>query len=181
MFLSILLDIQRSRSSNQKPAMRVAVNAQVLEWALDRSHRRENLEQKFPKLPAWRDGVACPTFRQLQDFAKAAAVPFGYLLLQVPPEEQLPVANFRTLPGEAGQSLSPQLIDTIQTMQRRQVWMREYLIAEGHDRLPFVASKTADADPAVVARDIRQTVGIDEYCALTVPNWTDALRAACIR
>jgi Zn-dependent peptidase ImmA (M78 family) len=177
MFLSILLDIQQSRSPNQKPAMRVAVNAQVLEWALDRSHRRENLEQRFPKLHAWRDGVALPTFRQLQDFAKAAAVPFGYLLLQTPPQEQLPVANFRTLPGEVGQSISPELIDTIQIMQRRQVWMREYLIAEGHDRLPFVASDTLDVDPVKIARNIRETLGMDEHWASTVPNWTEALRA----
>lgn len=157
--------------------MRISVNAQVLDWALDRSRRRENLEQRFPKLPEWRDGAVFPTFRQLQEFAKAAAVPFGYLLLQSPPEEQLPVTNFRTLPSDFGRSFSSELIDTIQTMQRRQVWMREYLIAEGHERLPFVASKTAEVDSVTIARNIRETLGIDEHWASVLPNWTDALRA----
>lgn len=157
--------------------MKVAVNAHVLEWALDRSRRRESLERKFPKLSGWRDGDALPTFRQLQDFAKAAAVPFGYLLLQKPPVEQLPVANFRTVSAESGFGLSPELIDTIQAMQRRQVWMREYLIAEGHDRLPFVGSRRIDTEPAEIARNIRTVLGIDESWAANQPNWGEALRA----
>lgn len=157
--------------------MKVAVNAHVLEWALDRSRRRESLERKFPKLSGWRDGDALPTFRQLQDFAKAAAVPFGYLLLQKPPVEQLPVANFRTVSAESGFGLSPELIDTIQAMQRRLVWMREYLIAEGHDRLPFVGSRRIDTEPAEIARNIRTVLGIDESWAANQPNWGEALRA----
>jgi Zn-dependent peptidase ImmA (M78 family) len=157
--------------------MKVAVNAHVLEWALDRSRRRESLERKFPKLSGWRNGDALPTFRQLQDFAKAAAVPFGYLLLQKPPAEQLPVANFRTVSAESGSGLSPELIDTIQAMQRRQVWMREYLIAEGHDRLPFVGSRRIDTEPAEIARNIRAVLGIDESWAANQPNWSEALRA----
>lgn len=157
--------------------MKVAVNAHVLEWALERSRRRESLERKFPKLSGWRDGDALPTFRQLQDFAKAAAVPFGYLLLQKPPVEQLPVANFRTVSAESGSGLSPELIDTIQAMQRRQVWMREYLIAEGHDRLPFVGSRRIDTEPAEIARNIRGVLGIDESWAANQPNWGEALRA----
>lgn len=157
--------------------MRITVNAQVLEWALDRSRRRENLEQRFPKLQEWLDGAVFPTFRQLQDFAKAAAVPFGYLLLQSPSEEKLPVADFRTLPGEAGGGFSSELIDTIQSMQRRQAWMREHLIAEGHARLPYIGSGTVLDNPVTIARNIRQTLGIDEHWASAWPNWTDALKA----
>jgi len=157
--------------------MKVAVNAHVLEWALDRSRRRESLEQKFPKLSGWRDGDVLPTFRQLQAFAKEAAVPFGYLLLQKPPVEQLPVANFRTVSAESGSGLSPELIDTVQAMQRRQVWMREYLIAEGHDRLPFVGSCRIDTDPFAVARNIGAVLGIDESWAANQPNWGEALRS----
>ena len=86
--------------------MRVSVNAQVLGWALDRSQRRENLEQKFPKLAEWLAG-ASPTFKQLQQFASAAAVPFGYLLLEAPPEEQLPIANYRTPNRQARTPIQP--------------------------------------------------------------------------
>ena len=155
--------------------MRVSVNAQVLDWALDRSQRRENLEQKFSKLADWSEG-APPTFKQLQQFARAAAVPFGYLLLQAPPEEQFPIANYRTLTGEPERQFSPELIDTIQLMQRRQVWMREYLIAEGHDRLSFVGSVTPSGDPAVIAQHIRRAIGIEEDWAQRQPSWTVALK-----
>lgn len=156
--------------------MRIPINAQLLDWALDRSRRREALEHKFEKLPDWQQGLVLPTFRQLQEFAKAAAVPFGYLLLQNPPEEQLPIANFRTVTEDARRGFSPELIDTIHAMQRRQLWMREYLIAEGHDRRPFVGSVTPDVDPVTVARKIHSVLGIGEHWASTQQNWSEALR-----
>jgi Zn-dependent peptidase ImmA (M78 family) len=157
--------------------MRVPVNGQVLDWALDRSRRRETLEHKFEKLSEWQQGIVLPTFKQLQEFAKAAAVPFGYLLLQNPPEEQLPIANFRTGTEDTGRGFSPELIDTIHTMQRRQLWMRENLIAEGHDRLHFVGSLTANTNPVTAARQIRGVLGIDEHWASAQQNWGEALRA----
>ena len=155
--------------------MRVSVNAQGLGWALDRSQRRENLEQKFPKLAEWLAG-ASPTFKQLQQFASAAAVPFGYLLLEAPPEEQLPIANYRTLTGKPEHQFSPELIDTIHLMQRRQVWMKEYLISEGHGRLSFVGSDTPDGDPVTIAQKIRCAIGIEEDWAQRQSSWTVALK-----
>jgi len=155
--------------------MRVSVNTQVLDWALDRSQRRENLEQKFPKLAEWLEG-APPTFKQLQQFASAAAVPFGYLLLNTPPEEHFPIANYRTINVEPDRQFSPELIDTIQQMQRRQIWMREYLISEGHGRLSFVGSDTLSEDPVVIARHIRSAIGIEEDWAHRQATWTVALK-----
>ena len=93
--------------------MRIAITPQVLEWAIQRSRRQEKLEHKFKKMGEWLSGSAQPTFLQLQEFAKAAAVPFGYLLLTSPPEERLPITNFRTLTSETVQELSPELLDTV--------------------------------------------------------------------
>jgi len=80
-------------------AVRVPVKPELLRWACERSKRdRTYLEKKFPKLPAWESGTAQPTLKQLEDFAKATYTPFGYLFLDAPPEETLPISDFRTLP-----------------------------------------------------------------------------------
>ena len=100
--------------------MRIAITPQVLEWAIQRSRRQEKLEHKFKKIGEWLSGTAQPTFLQLQEFAKAATVPFGYLLLTNPPEERLPITNFRTLTSGTVQDFSPELLDTVYKMQQRQ-------------------------------------------------------------
>lgn len=163
--------------------MRIAPNTLVLEWAARRSGNRADLERKFPKLPEWLSGAVQPTLRQLEAFAKAAAVPFGYLLLAEPPEEQLPIPHFRTLGREPLRQASPDLIETIQTMQQRQAWLREYLIEQGHEPLPFVASAalrrsapSGAESPVTIARRIRETLGLEETWAARQPTWTAALR-----
>ena len=156
--------------------MRIAVTPEVIEWALQRSCRQEKLEQKFTKIGEWLAGTVQPTFRQLQEFAKAAAIPFGYLLLDAPPTEHFPIANYRTLTNGQERQFSPELIDTIQLMQRRQAWMRDYLISEGHGRLSFVGSDRPNGDPIIIAQHIRHTIGIDEEWAQREPSWKEALK-----
>lgn len=156
--------------------MRIALSSQVLEWAVQRSHRRENLEHKFPKLGEWLSGTVQPTFRQLQDFAKAAAVPFGYLLLPTPPEEKLPITNFRTLSGEPQQGCSTELLDSVYHMLHRQEWLRDCLTDQGHDPLPFVGSASLNDSPDIVAAQIRTVLGIHSDWAKEQTSWSDALR-----
>jgi len=121
---------------------RVAVEPALLRWARTRAGRTvEDLARRFPKLEQWESRQVTPTLRQLEDYAKATNAPFGYLLLPHPPEEQLPVPIFRTVRDAARiDRPSPELIDTIQMMQRRQTWMRELLLEEGEPPLPFVGS-----------------------------------------
>ncbi|MFO0244704.1 MAG: helix-turn-helix domain-containing protein [Betaproteobacteria bacterium] len=56
------------------------------------------LGTKPDRVAAWEAGEARPTFRQAQDLAHALHVPFGYLFLAEPPEEELPIPDRRTLP-----------------------------------------------------------------------------------
>jgi Zn-dependent peptidase ImmA (M78 family) len=62
-------------------------------------------------------------------------------------------------------------------MQRRQAWMREFLIDQDQDRLPFVGSARSNESPRTVAEHIRRSLGFDEGWAAQQPTWTDALRA----
>lgn len=78
--------------------MRVEVNPGLLRWAAERSKiETADLEKRFPKFREWQAGDRLPTLRQLEDFARATHTPVGYLFLDEPPKEQLPVPDFRTI------------------------------------------------------------------------------------
>jgi len=158
---------------------RVAVATGVLRWAVERASRSgrsvDKLQKKFPKIGQWLSGESQPTLRQLEELAKATLTPFGFFFLQEPPEDRMPVPHFRTLRHEAPSKPSPDLLETVQTMQRRQDWMREFLIEEGQDPLPFVNSTGIDEEPSSIAQRVRHTVGFDDGWAAVQPTWTDAL------
>ncbi len=155
---------------------RVTVSGSVLRWALDRSGRPEGIEEKFPKLARWLQGEDQPTLRQLEQLARATWTPLGYFFLPEPPEDRLPIPHFRTLKHEPLRRPSPDLLETVQTMERRQGWMRESLIEQGQEPLPFVRSAGLEAEPQRLARDIGRVLGLEQGWAANQPTWTAALR-----
>ncbi|HMT20797.1 MAG TPA: ImmA/IrrE family metallo-endopeptidase [Promineifilum sp.] len=157
--------------------MKIAPNPKVLKWAVERSGNEDTLEHKFPKLPDWLDGSLQPTLRQLEGFAKAASVPFGYLLLQEPPQEKLSIPLFRTVDDQPTYHSGPDLLETVHLMQLRQDWMREYLIDQEAQPLPFVRSASPKDSPVQIAAKIRTALGLSETWASKYSTWTDALRA----
>ncbi len=156
---------------------RVAVNERVLGWAIERSGRPfDVLEQKFPRIRQWETGKDQPTLRQLEELAKATLTPLGYFFLSAPPEERLPIPHFRTL-GDANLSgPSPNLLETVQIMERRQAWMREFVLDQGQERLPFVRSARIGDEPHNVARHMQGTLGFADGWAGANATWSDALR-----
>jgi len=156
---------------------RVAVEPTLLEWALARSGLTpKDLQDDFPHIIQWLAGESYPTLRQLESLARATHTPLGYLLLKEPPEETFPVPYFRTQGDERVSKPSPDLLETIQTMQRRQVWMREFLLDEGQERLSFVGTTQREEDSALIARRIRREMGLNHGWADQQATWEDALR-----
>lgn len=154
----------------------VSVKPELLRWAIDRSRLPfDDLQRSFPKLGAWIRGECPPTFKQLEKFAKKTMTPFGYLFLDSPPDEKLPIPDFRTVGDSPIDRPSPNLIDTIHTMQRRQDWMREYVIDEGQDPLDFVGSAAISENKVALAARIRKTLGLDSDWAGLYGTWEDAL------
>jgi Zn-dependent peptidase ImmA (M78 family) len=153
------------------------VSKKILDWALDRSGLTlSELEGKFPRMRQWVDGEKQPTLRQLESLAKLTLTPFGFFFLKEPPVERLPVPYFRTLGDEASYSTSPDLLETIHTMQQRQDWLREFLVDQGIEALPFVRSRRLDEPPASVGQQIREALHLDMGWAAQQPSWTEALR-----
>src|SRR3989442_797126 len=116
---------------------RVAVKPELLRWARERSGLTTTaLEERFPKYPAWESGLAQPTLKQLESLARKTLTPLGYFFLPEPPEDKLPIPDFRTLRDAPVLRPSPNLLETLHMMQRRQGWMRDFLIEQGEKPLP---------------------------------------------
>lgn len=156
----------------------VNVQPELLRWALDRAHLApSDLEKAFPQYEDWESGDRRPTMRQLERFAKRTHTPLGLLFLAKPPVETLPIPDFRTVKDKAVAHPSPDLLQTIYTMQQRQAWAREFLIDEGAEPLDFVGSASLDTGIEGVASMMRQRLGLQDAWAAGEPTWTAALSA----
>ena len=157
--------------------IRASVNPDLFRWARERAGvPLEDLAVKFRKLPEWEVGQAQPTLKQAEAFARAVHAPVGYLFLSEPPEEALPIPDFRTFAGHAVTRPSPNLLDTIYACQERQSWYRDFVRVAGERKLEFVGSTPVEAPPEVVAAQMRKTLGFDLAARRECPTWTDALR-----
>ena len=157
--------------------IRVPVNPELLRWARERAGvAQEELLAKFKRLPEWEDGRTSPTLKQAEAFARALHVPVGYLFLSKPPEEVLPIPDFRTFAGQEITRPSPNLLDTIYACQERQSWYRDFARIVGEPDLGFVGSVSTEASPESVAAQMRKTLGFDLAVRRQCPTWTDALR-----
>ena len=157
--------------------VRVAINPELLQWARGRAGRGlQDLEGKFPKLSSWETGEVQPTLKQVEAFARAVHVPVGYLFLSTPPEEALPIPDFRTVADQAVASPSPDLLDMIYACQERQSWYREYARVLGQSNLAFIGSATHDMRPETVADRMRETLSFQVAARRESLTWEDALR-----
>lgn len=155
---------------------RVPVRPELLRWARDRSRiAPERLEKRFPHLRAWERQEGRPTLRQLEGFAKATRTPIGFLFLTAPPEQPLPIPDFRTIADQPIARPSPDLLDTLYLCQERQAWYREYALAEGEAPLPFVGSGSASEDVETAASRIRRILRLDMEERRNLKSGTDAL------
>ncbi len=157
---------------------RIDANPAVLRWARERAGLGcDDLQDRFPKLADWEAGLARPTFRQLENFAKVTRTPFGFLFLSEPPQMRLPLADFRTIRNRRPRAVSPELIDTIYLMQRRQAWLRQERIDGEVEPLDFVGAARLTDDPAATGQRMRYKLGFTDVWANQVPSWQAAVGA----
>ena len=157
---------------------RVDVNPNILQWAAERSGTSEIIEKRFPHWLKWIKNESQPTLKQLEKVAKATATPLGYFFLQKPPIERLPIPHFRTVNDHQTDNPSPNLLETVQLMERRQERLREYYIDNRYDPLSFVGSKNIDHNPEDIAKEIKEALGLKHGWASQCRTWEDALRMA---
>lgn len=150
--------------------LRVRVSAEVLEWLADRSGKEpEELRQTHPKWDAWLSGNVDPTMKQARDLARAAGVPFGYLLLRRPPELSLPVPDFREGFSRDLGKPSSDLLAVVHQSLRRQDWYRDY--AEDNS-LPEVEAVGDGADLPVEVVAAQMRTALDFEVSSRKGNWS---------
>jgi Zn-dependent peptidase ImmA (M78 family) len=155
----------------------VSVKPELIRWAIDRSRLPlDELTTAFPKLDQWLGGKHQPTYRQLEQFAHRTMTPLGYLFLDDPPDEKLAIPDFRTVGDTPIDRPSPNLLETIQVMKRRQAWMRDYLLEQGQEPLDFVASSKQTRNVVSLAARMREKLGLNTDWAAVHATWEDALR-----
>jgi Zn-dependent peptidase ImmA (M78 family) len=161
------------------PPVRIQVKPDIIDWALTRSGHSVELLEKFPGIPLWKSGERLPTINQLEKFASASYTPFGYFFLDSAPVDKLPIPDFRTVADKEVTRPSPNLIDTVHMMERRQEWLSEYLQSQGepeNDFVGWISGPTADtATIENYAQALREALGLRVDWAYECRNWTEAL------
>jgi Zn-dependent peptidase ImmA (M78 family) len=156
--------------------MRVDVRPEMIRWARERAGRSlESLQGRFPRIDRWESGELAPTLKQLEAFSSAVWVPVGYLFLDAPPREDVPIPDFRS--GRARAEMpSPNLLDTVYMCQARQAWYADWARTSGEPPKAFVGSLTTETPVIQAAAAIRERLGFDLEARRRCPTWTDALR-----
>ena len=142
------------------------INPAQLRWARERvglslEDAASSASVKPEQLSAWESGERRPTFRQAQSLAQHFHAPFGYLFLNAPPQELLPLPDLRTVAGAGVPRPSVDLLDTVRIALQRQAWYLEYQRDQGLQPLPFVGRFDLAADPRTVAADIRAVLAVE--------------------
>ncbi len=158
----------------------VAIRPPVLEWAQRRSGRdASEIRERFVKWDHWLTEEQHPTFSDVEKIANFTRVPVGYLFLTEPPQEELPIPDFRVGRG-AAENPSDDLLETIYLNQLRQEWYEDYLAEIGDDDpLPFVGS-ARDFSVEIAARTITDALDYGISKRLTMRS-IDEARAHLIR
>lgn len=159
--------------------MQVALVPQILQWARERAGlTQDDLARKVgvkaERVQEWED-TGRLAFGQVQKLAKATYTPFGQLYLSAPPEDRLPIPDFRTVGSAEMRRPSPNLIDVLDDTLQRQDWFREYLRNDGEERLGFVASMDINTPIAQAAGAVRAVVAFDVAARANARTWEEAL------
>ena len=159
--------------------LQITLQPDVLRWARERAKLQpEELAKKMgvkrhERVLEWeRDGVI--SVAQVDKLAKCTYTPLGFLYSKEPPDDRLPIADFRTREGTPPPS--PDLLDTVYLMQRRQGWMRDELIEDGAEPLDFVGAYGLDSRPRHVASAMREALQLPNGWAQAEGTKSDALR-----
>lgn len=155
----------------------VNVNPEVLRWARERAAvETATLSNRFPRYQEWENGTAQPTLKQLERLARTLHASVGYFFLPDPPEEELPIPDFRTVGNKRSGRPSVSLLDTVYLCQQRQDWYRDFARMEGEDPVPFVGSATPESPVRSTAEEMRTVLRFDLEERRSAATWTDALR-----
>lgn len=151
---------------------RIIVRPEILNWAIKNSGLSiEELSSDYKKINSWIEGNSGPTINQAMALSRKLRIPFGYLLLEKIPFENISVVEFRTVDSKELDQPSRELIDTIKDMEIKQFWMQDYLVKEGYQENTLAGRRTFDREINLndVVKDIREIISLET-------NWFNTLK-----
>lgn len=152
------------------------INKDIIEWAIIRNgFSLEEFYAQNPTVESWIKGEKFPTIKQLESFTHKVHVPFGYMFLPAPPEENISLPFFRTAQKKSTNKVSLNVYHTIQMIQDRQNWLTEYLDELDFPDLEFVGRFSERDSYKEIVADIRKTLQIDLDWASKFSNWEQTL------
>lgn len=157
------------------------INPAILSWSRQRAglsvaEIAKRLTVPSARVTDWEGGQILPTFNQAQRWAVIAHIPFGFLFLKTPPQENISIPDLRTVDGVFPNVPSLNLIDTVRDVLRKQDWYLEYL--QDHERSPlsFVGSFSSRSPINDVVADIRRVLGVtDDFARMSYEDYFRAL------
>lgn len=121
-------------------SVRIEVNPEILKWALHHTDS-ELPTTTVAKVNQWISKESDPTVKQLISFSNQSKIPFGYFFLDDVPHDELPIMKFRTIDNAEIHHPSRNLIDTVNDMQTKQIWLASYRKDQGFEKNGFINSQ----------------------------------------
>lgn len=160
--------------------MRVEVRPEVLHWAVEYSQKGADVfRKKFPRFDRWLSQTAQPTIKQLEELARFAHVPFGYLLLDHAPRVNIEaIDDFRTKRNHPvrAHAYSPELRDTILAIRARQDWLRDYKKQQDYAPVSLVECLDRHVGDANFVQTMREMLDIKEDWRAHIHSKDEAFR-----
>ena len=114
----------------------MSVNLEVIQWAIDKAGLNEKdiakkLSINTQKVILKEKDIKQLTFNEVKKISNITKIPYGYFFLDKPPKTDCPIPDFRTPENQSLNEISLNLQATIYDAQRKQRWLREYLVSQG--------------------------------------------------
>ena len=151
----------------------------VLRWARARAgltteELARKVKLKAERVDEWENSGEI-SMAWAERLADATHSPLGFLFLSFPPDEPLPITDFRTRSGQTPPRVSVDLLETVQTMQQRSGWLRDELIDTGAEPARLVSTYQPGASDADAAGAMRSALGLAPDWAAEARSWPDAI------
>lgn len=147
-------------------AVYVNVNPDVIKHYVEDSKieiKELKKTRPFKNLEEWMNGKKKPTFNQIQKLAKKLRIPYTYLLVSEPIEEEIPLLNYRTMDSEYMEKPSRDLIDTIKNVERKHEFSVEYKMESGFEPLSYVGEISLNQSIKEITDYTRELLNIPVY------------------
>jgi len=136
----------------------------MLTWARERAsfsvaYMAEKMKKSADTIECWEKGSKHMSFAEAQHFAEITYITFGFLYLDKPPEETLPIPDRRTI-GSRDVDVSLELRETLNDIMIKVDWYKEYTLENGIGPVDLVGKYTTDTDCPALVSELRSRLNV---------------------